>query len=65
MVGSRFETVQIYLMSKLSTSGHIASALCLYIHRVNGDFDTSDGDINEKIERSCKYMSYVVIKRRP
>ncbi|MGG4267216.1 ABC transporter permease [Peribacillus simplex] len=27
VVGSRFETVQIYLMSKLSTSGHIASAI--------------------------------------
>lgn len=27
VVGSRFETVQIYLMKKLSTSGHIASAV--------------------------------------
>ncbi|MGE7184916.1 ABC transporter permease [Peribacillus sp. NPDC006672] len=27
VVGSRFETVQIYLMSKLSTSGHVASAI--------------------------------------
>lgn len=27
VVGSRFETVQIYLMEKLSTSGHIASAV--------------------------------------
>lgn len=27
VVGSRFETVQIYLMSKLSKSGHIASAI--------------------------------------
>ncbi len=27
VVGSRFETVQIYLMSKLSTSGHLASAI--------------------------------------
>lgn len=27
VVGSRFETVQIYLMSKLNTSGHIASAI--------------------------------------
>lgn len=27
VVGSRFETVQIYLMAKLSTSGHIASAI--------------------------------------
>jgi putative spermidine/putrescine transport system permease protein len=27
VVGSQFETVQIYLMSKLSTSGHIASAI--------------------------------------
>lgn len=32
VVGSRFETVQIYLMAKLSTSGHIASAIVfLYI----------------------------------
>lgn len=29
VVGSRFETVQIYLMKKLSTSGHIASAVVL------------------------------------
>jgi putative spermidine/putrescine transport system permease protein len=27
VVGSRFETVQIYLMEKLSTSGHLASAI--------------------------------------
>ncbi len=27
VVGSQFETVQIYLMTKLSTSGHIASAI--------------------------------------
>ena len=27
VVGSRFETVQIYLMKQLSTSGHIASAV--------------------------------------
>lgn len=27
VVGSQFETVQIYLMAKLSTSGHIASAI--------------------------------------
>lgn len=27
VVGARFETVQIYLMSKLSTSGHLASAI--------------------------------------
>lgn len=27
VVGSRFETVQIYLMKKLSTSGHISSAI--------------------------------------
>ncbi len=33
VVGSRFETVQIYLMKKLSTSGHIASAV-VFIHIV-------------------------------
>ena len=62
VVGSRFETVQIYLMKKLSTSGHIASSVVFVYLVLMGILTFAISVSNETIKRCCKYMSYVVIE---